>query len=206
MTLYAHVVGGAVVETTGILPGAGRRQDTSQWVSGLPYADQATLEACGWFPVTEVKPTRGTDQIYGDPTFTINAHDVTATYPVVADTAQNIAARQHDTALANLLAGAATLRTDLANVHTDLAAQATALNTAAATLTTALNATNLPNGATTAQIVAAIRAIGTYLTANKTALQALGNDLDSVRADLDTTIKGLGNFIARNQGSTTVLS
>jgi hypothetical protein len=102
-------------------------------------------------------------------------------------TPQQVASAVQDDATAQLLAGATALRNDLA-------ARAAALNTAAATLTTALNGTNLPAGATAAQCRTAILAIGTYLTANKTAVTAVGSDLDQ-------TIKGLANFIARLQGS-----
>ncbi len=99
---------------------------------------------------------------------------------------------QQSAAVANILSGAAAIRTDLTN-------QAATLNTAAATLTTALNATNLPNAATTLQMVTAIRAVGTYLTANKTAIVAIGSDLDQ-------TVKGLANLIAKQSGSTTVFT
>lgn len=67
---------------------------------GLRPPDQETREACGYLPVTEVRPALAADQVHGDPAYTINAHDVTATYPAVADQATNINYRSLRTQLA----------------------------------------------------------------------------------------------------------
>lgn len=103
MTIYARIVNGAVVSVSG-LPDSAQRLDTGQWVSGFDAADQATREACGYLPVTEVRPSLGADQVHGDPAYTINAHDVTATYPVVADQATNINYRSLRSTLAAQIA------------------------------------------------------------------------------------------------------
>jgi len=99
MTTYARIVNGAVTSVSG-LPGSAQRLDTGQWVSGFEAADQETREACGYLPVTEVRPALAADQVHGDPAYTINAHDVTATYPAVADQATNINYRSLRTQLA----------------------------------------------------------------------------------------------------------
>jgi hypothetical protein len=109
MTIYARIVNGAVVSVSG-LPGSAQRLDTGQWVSGFDAADQATREACGYLPVTEVRPALGADQVHGDPAYTINAHDVTATYPVVADQATNINYRRLRTQLAAQIAAGSPAR------------------------------------------------------------------------------------------------
>ena len=89
VTTYARIVNGAVTSVSG-LPGSAQRSDTGQWVSGFEAADQATREACGYLPVTEVRSALGANQVHGDPVYAINAHDVTATFPVVADDPANI--------------------------------------------------------------------------------------------------------------------
>ena len=53
--MYAFVVDG-VVESVGRLPSSARRLDTGQWVMGLESAPTALVEACGWFPVSDIPP------------------------------------------------------------------------------------------------------------------------------------------------------
>lgn len=110
MTMYARVIAGAVA-TIGDLPGAAQRLDTGAWVSGFQSADQATREACGYLPITEVRAALAADQVHGDPAYTVNAHDVTATYAAVADSATNINGRSLRTQLAAQIAAGSPART-----------------------------------------------------------------------------------------------
>lgn len=121
MTMYARVIAGAVA-TIGDLPGVAQRLDSGAWVSGFQSADQATREACGFLPITEVRATLAAGQVHGDPVYTVNAHDVTATYAAVADSATNINGRSLRTQLATQIAAGSPARSAVANNATFIAA------------------------------------------------------------------------------------
>ncbi len=52
--MYALIVNNTATTVQGTLPDAARRQDTQDWVLGLPNATVALQQACGWFAVTDV--------------------------------------------------------------------------------------------------------------------------------------------------------
>jgi hypothetical protein len=114
---------------------------------------------------------------------------VTAT---AAENAANTAATTQDQDVAALLAGAQTLINNLRAEDVEYVA-------ARAQLATALNGTNLPVGASLAALRTAILATGTYLQADHEVGRLLG-------ADVIAVVKALGNRIARDAGSTTVLT
>ena len=91
--MYALVLDNQI-RSVGPLPGAARRLDTGAWVLGLADADQATQQACGYYPVTlttRPDPTPGTVQtrditlIDGVPTETWTERPLTAEEQEAAD-------------------------------------------------------------------------------------------------------------------------
>lgn len=119
------------IQSVGQLPRSARRLDTREWVMGLASAPAPLVEACGWFPVTDVARPADT----GTTTFDRSVELVNGTPTVVwtarAKTTQELA---NDTETANR----ATIQTQLT---TALAANRTFL--AITTPTTAQNAAQI---------------------------------------------------------------
>lgn len=90
--MFAHVTRNVVDQLVPTLPTVWDWGDRTS-TSGFDLLDPATQRAAGWYPVIEARAPLGPDQVHGPPVFTIGATTVTATYPAVADTPDNINTR-----------------------------------------------------------------------------------------------------------------
>lgn len=119
----------------------------------------------------------------------------------IPDTPQSIAVAAQDTSVANLLSGAAALLVRLQDIQNDIAAKNTTYQTAKTTYQTAL--AGLAASPTTAQISTFLKNTqATYLLADNAALTAIGTDLNGAITELENVVRGLGNLVARQSGST----
>ena len=109
--MYAQVTANEVT-TIGNLPTSARRLDTQEWVMGLATAPDTLVQACGYYPVTDVpKPAdtatdtfdRSVQLVNGTPTVTWTQRPMTADELAAATATKNRATIQNQatTALAN---------------------------------------------------------------------------------------------------------
>ena len=117
MTVYAFVQNDTI-ESVGGLPRSARRLDTREWVMGLATAPDVLVQACGYFPVTDVpRPAdtatdtfdRSVQLVNGTPTV------VWTQRPMIADELANVTANTNRTTIQTQA------KTALANNRTYLA-------------------------------------------------------------------------------------
>jgi hypothetical protein len=175
--MHALIVAGAISQL-GDLPLSWRRPNGTT-VSNY-YLRTDLHQADGWLPVVDNKPALGANQHYGDPSYVIGASQVTANYPVVADSQEAI-----------------NLRTLITRAETALASNATFLGTVAA------RRTGITNGRATAvtmetatvttfpQAQTQIRSIGVLLRQTSDVLTALHDQIEAATRQTNGIIRQL---------------
>jgi hypothetical protein len=165
------------VQRVGTLPVSWTLTD-GRSVSGFDLMTAAQQKAEGWYPVTEQRATLGSNQVWGDPTYTVRTNDVLAVYPAVADSTENITR-------ADLTAKARTALTANVSFLGTVGTRRTAIASGKSTATTGKTATVT----TVAQAQTQIRSAWTILEQVATALDDLNNQAEAVTKQNDAIIK-----------------